>query len=105
MARLLTLSAVILALWPVTLVAVAPPIKEPARPQARAKSTKAPTRPARRQVPPSGSAEFSITVASEVRLNGEMCRFKDVPNDAVITKIEVDRDTKEVLVVHFSTEK
>ena len=31
--------------------------------------------------------------------------FKDVPNHAVITRIEVDADTREILQVHFSTRK
>lgn len=71
----------------------------------KAKAFKAPSRDATRDKQASPEADFVITATSEVRLNGRSCRFKDVPGNAVITAIQVDADTREVIKVHFTTGK
>ncbi len=49
--------------------------------------------------------DFVLTEESEIRLNGEPCRFKDVPTNAEIVYVEVARDRKTILKIHFRTLK
>jgi hypothetical protein len=48
-------------------------------------------------------ADFMLTATSRVELNGQTCRFEDVPDSAVITKIVVEEITGAVVTVHFRT--
>lgn len=91
----------LLCLPPAALAAVAP--GEP-RPGCHAAAANILPVRVTKQMPPSDGA-FLLTSMSAVRLNGRLCRFKDVPNEAIITKIEVDADTREILTAHFSTKK
>jgi len=92
----------LLCLSPVALAAATP--REP-RPDRRGAAANVLPARVTKQVPPSAGDAFVISSTSQVRLNGRVCRFKAVPNNAVIAKIEVDPDTREVLTVHFSTNK
>jgi hypothetical protein len=51
----------------------------------------------------SAPSDFVITSASRVELNGRPCRFEEVPDEAVITKIVVQEFTGAVVTVHFRT--
>lgn len=46
-----------------------------------------------------------ITDATEVKLNGKTCKYEDVPSNAEIILLEVGRDKKAVLKIHFRTQK
>ncbi len=46
-----------------------------------------------------------ITDHTEVRLNGKVCNYEDVPGNAEIILLEVGRDKKEILKIHFRTRK
>ncbi len=49
--------------------------------------------------------DFVLTEESEVLLNGKACLFNDIPKDAEIIYLEVARDRKTVLKIHFRTRK
>jgi len=103
MTRILAVLAGLACLLPAADAAVAP--AKPPSPDAKAKAMSGPARNVKRPASPSAAADFVITPDSEVKLNGRPCRFQDVPNNAVITKIEVDAESKEILKVYFSTQK
>ena len=42
---------------------------------------------------------------TEIKLDGQACRYEDVPRDAQIIHIEVAGDRKTVLKVHFQRKK
>lgn len=44
---------------------------------------------------------YQMTKTTEVRLDGQPCRFEDVPADAEITLMEVSTDRRQILKVHF----
>jgi len=46
-----------------------------------------------------------ITDATEVKLNGKVCQYEDVPGNAEIILLEVGRDKKAILKIHFRTQK
>lgn len=90
---------------PVAPAAVGNSKAPPARVEGKTKVPSRPTNNVKRETSASASADFEITATSEVKLNGRACRFKDVPNNAVIARIEVDADTKAILIIHFRTEQ
>ena len=60
-------------------------------------------------LPPTASAtsqeaEYQVTEDTEITLDGRRCRYRDVPANAVITKMEVSRD-RVVLKIHFRTRR
>lgn len=48
--------------------------------------------------------EFRITYETEIVLDGRPCKYRDVPSNAVILKMEVGTDKKTVLKIHFRTQ-
>ncbi|HWG46417.1 MAG TPA: hypothetical protein VN688_26890 [Gemmataceae bacterium] len=45
---------------------------------------------------------YRITTATEILLNGQPCRYEEVPADAVILRMEITSSTdKEILKLHF----
>lgn len=58
-----------------------------------------------RKASESGQADFQMTATSQVLLNGHPCRFEDVPDGAVITKIVVNEFTQAVVTVHFRADQ
>jgi hypothetical protein len=55
---------------------------------------------------PEQKQEFRITDQTEVELDGHPCKYKDVPNDAVIVLLEVASDSqKAILKIHFRSKK
>jgi hypothetical protein len=53
----------------------------------------------------SGPAPFVITRETEVRLDGRLCQYEEVPEGAVITAAEVGPDRRTFLRVHFRSAK
>jgi len=50
--------------------------------------------------------EFHVTEETEVRLDDRQCNYVNVPNDAVITFLEVSSDKhKTILKIHFRSRK
>jgi hypothetical protein len=49
--------------------------------------------------------EFVVTNATKVFLNGEPCKYADVPKHATIVSMKVAADRKTVLEVYFRTGK
>jgi hypothetical protein len=49
--------------------------------------------------------EFVVTDQTEVLLDGQLCRYAEVPAHATIVSIEVAADKKTVLKIHFRTRK
>jgi hypothetical protein len=46
-------------------------------------------------------SEYVVTEEAEVLLNGQPCRYQDVPEHATILRMELAWDNKTVLTVHF----
>lgn len=54
----------------------------------------------------SGSDEFRITAATEVRLDGRSCRYEEVPNSATIILLETaSTESKEIVRIHFRSSR
>jgi hypothetical protein len=51
------------------------------------------------------NTDFVMTAQTEVLLNGQPCRYEQVPAHATIIRMEVDQDEKTVLMIHFRTRK
>jgi hypothetical protein len=49
--------------------------------------------------------EYRITDQTEVVLDGRACRYRDVPNNATIVKMEVAGDKRTVVKIYFRTRK
>jgi hypothetical protein len=66
-------------------------------------------RPAAPKVESSTPAEddgkLVISDKTEVMLDGNVCKLQDVPKDAEVVHLEVDKDKKSVLKIHFRTSK
>jgi hypothetical protein len=54
-------------------------------------------------VPTPGEAE--LTMDSQVYVNGKRCSYKDVPPNASIERIELDRDGKTIIRIEFRTRR
>ena len=48
---------------------------------------------------------LQMTEKTEIKLDGQACRYEDVPRDAQIIHLEVGADRKTVLKVHFQRKK
>jgi hypothetical protein len=53
----------------------------------------------------SAKSEFKVTDRTEVLLNGQPCRYEEVPAAATIVLMEVATDRQTVLRIHFRTRK
>jgi hypothetical protein len=51
------------------------------------------------------ASEFKVTERTEILLDGKACRYRDVPEQATILRMEVAADGKTVLKIHFRTKK
>jgi hypothetical protein len=49
--------------------------------------------------------DLVITDQTEVKLDGKLCSYKDVPGNAEIILLEVGQDKKEILKIHFRAQK
>jgi hypothetical protein len=49
--------------------------------------------------------EYRITDQTEVVLDGRPCKYRDVPNNAAIVKMEVAGDKRTVVKIYFRTRK
>jgi hypothetical protein len=49
--------------------------------------------------------EYRITDQTEVVLDGRACKYRDVPNNATIVKMEVAGDKRTVVKIYFRTRK
>lgn len=50
------------------------------------------------------SDEFRVTGATKVFLNGQPCRYEDVPEGATVILLETaTNESKEILTIHFQT--
>ena len=52
-----------------------------------------------------GRSRFVVTEQTEILLNGQPCKYADIPRHATILKMEVAADKKTVLQIHFRTRK
>ncbi len=50
-------------------------------------------------------SRFVVTEQTEILLNGQPCKYADIPRHATILKMEVAADKKTVLQIHFRTRK
>jgi hypothetical protein len=51
------------------------------------------------------SSGFLVTDQTEVTLNGQSCKYAEIPSHASILRMEVGPDKKTVLKIHFRTRK
>ncbi len=100
-----------LAAW-ISLVSVAPasltPRKDRSPPDPSVPRLRPPDLAAQapRQVAgPATAPEFVVTEQTEVLLDGQPCRYEDVPARARIVRMEVAPDRKTVLRIHFRVGK
>ncbi len=49
--------------------------------------------------------EFVLTEQTEILLDGQPCKFEEIPAHARITHLEVAADNKTALKIHFRTRK
>jgi hypothetical protein len=75
--------------------------KEARREQAIRPVAQAPKQAQVREAP----SEFVLTRGTEVLLNGQPCKYQDVPRHATIVRMEVAADNKTVLKIHFRARK
>jgi hypothetical protein len=47
------------------------------------------------------ASDYVVTEETEVLLDGKPCRYKDVPDNATISRMELAADNKTVLKIHF----
>lgn len=53
-----------------------------------------------------GSQEFQVTDQTEVKLDGQPCKYEEVPNSAMIILLEVASEkNKVILKIHFQSKK
>jgi len=50
-------------------------------------------------------SEFILTSRTEILLNGQPCRYEEIPSHASIVRMEVAADKKTVLKIHFRVRK
>jgi hypothetical protein len=67
-------------------------------PRLPAKAAEGPTQPRRK-------TEYVLTERTEVLVNGQPCRYADVPANATIVRMELAADEKTVLRIHFRVRK
>ena len=66
-----------------------------------------------RPLPPAPKAEpapeqeggLVISDDTEVKLDGKVCKYEDIPESAEVILLEVGKDKKSVLKLHFRTKK
>jgi len=49
--------------------------------------------------------DFVITDDTEVKLDGHVCKFQDVPGTATVVSLDVAADKKTILKIHFTSKK
>jgi|SRR6516225_1914135 hypothetical protein len=54
---------------------------------------------------PGTGSEFQVTDGTEILLDGQACRYEDVPEHATILRMEVAPDGKTVLRIYFRRTK
>lgn len=47
------------------------------------------------------ASDYVVTEETEVLLNGKPCRYKDVPDNAIIQRLELATDNRTALKIHF----
>jgi hypothetical protein len=71
----------------------------------QARASKLPARPSQQTAGQGSISEFVVTDRTEVLLNGEPCRYEEIPGHASIVRMDVAADRKTVLRVHFRVQK
>jgi hypothetical protein len=54
---------------------------------------------------PHSDGELVISDDTEVKLDGKACKYEDIPESAEVILLEVSRDKKAVLKLHFRSKK
>jgi hypothetical protein len=54
---------------------------------------------------PVDPSSFVVTKQTEILLDGKSCKYAEIPEHAVIVKMEVAADKKTLLRIHFRTPK
>ena len=55
--------------------------------------------------PAAGKQKYILTEDTEVLLDGQPCRYQDVPRGATIVKMDVAADQRTILTIHFRSKK
>jgi hypothetical protein len=61
--------------------------------------------PVERSTAPAPKGGFVITDETEIKVDGRLCKYSEVPGGAVVVLLEVSADGKTILRVHFRTKK
>src|SRR5438105_4612652 len=101
MTRLTGALVALLSFLPPASASLAPPKDRPPL-QGKELSRLPPDSPREGSAP--GQEEFAITNETQILLNGRPCRYRDVPGNAAILRMEVTPD-KKILKVHFGTQR
>ena len=59
------------------------------------------------KVEPAAESEGGLVISddTEVKLDGKVCKYEDIPESAEVVLLEVSTDKKSVLKLHFRTKK
>jgi hypothetical protein len=55
--------------------------------------------------PSAGPQEYVLTSTTEIKLDGQPCRYEDIPANAEVTVLEVGADHRTILKMHFRRKK
>lgn len=56
------------------------------------------------EIPPAGKNQgLVVTDQTEIKVDGRPCHYKDVPEGATIILLEVAKDRRTILILHFQT--
>lgn len=55
--------------------------------------------------PKQAKQDFVITDETEVKLDGHVCKFQDVPGTATVVSLDVAADKKTILKIQFASKK
>jgi hypothetical protein len=80
-----------------------PPVFDRTPPAAEARSL--PATVAREVLAPRARPQYQLTEETEVVLDGRPCKYRDVPGNVSIIRMEVGPDEKTILKIHFRTRK
>ena len=106
MTRLLFVVAVCLWLSPSAQANVASPKESPSITNPLEKELEG--RPPKKSTPPKATPakkSYRINDKTEIKLDGNVCKYKDVPPNAEIILLELASDQATILKIHFRTKK
>lgn len=66
---------------------------------------KAPATPAKSKETPKEPTQFEMTEETEVLLDGQPCEYADVPDNAIVVRMEVLPDRRTIVRMHFRSRR